>query len=55
MPARKKPAAKAKKRAAPGKKVRVYFCRDCGLEVAVVQGRLAASRLICCTQPMKRR
>lgn len=54
MPARKKPAVKAKKRAAT-RKAPVFFCRDCGLEVRVVQGRVAANQLICCTQPMKRR
>jgi hypothetical protein len=54
MPAKRKPAAKAKRRAVT-KKAPVYFCRDCGLEVTVVQGRVAANQLICCTQPMKRR
>jgi hypothetical protein len=55
MASKKKPAVKTGRRRAAKPEARVFFCRDCGLEVTVAQGLANARRLICCEQVMRRK
>jgi len=50
MPAKKRTT---RKKVAPKKAKKVYFCVPCGMEVTVSKAGIGTSSLMCCGEPMK--
>lgn len=50
MPAKKKAT---RKKVAPKRDRKVYYCVPCGMEVTVSKAGMGTSTLMCCGEPMK--